>query len=114
LSFRRESTYFPITLFFFQGLFGGVSSVIDWAAAIGAAAAAAGAVTSGASMLQSLAGAPGFSVVCTIEIENWTKYPLVYPESHINGGMMKSPPVAVKPGQKESFVSCTDLVNHQY
>jgi len=82
--------YIFLLHFSFQGLFGGANSIIDWAAAIGAAAAAAGAVTSGASMLQSLAGAPGFSVVCTIEIENWTKYPLVYLESHINGGMIKS------------------------
>ena len=79
-----------------------------------AAAAVASSVTSGASMVANLAGAPEFGIFCTFEIENWTKYPLLYPECDINGGMLKSPPVAVQPGQRESFVSCTDHVKHQY
>ena len=77
--------------------------MIDWAI-VGGLSSAAGALTSGASILQNAAGAPGYSVVCTIEIENWTKYPLLYSESHINGGIIKSPPVAVRPGFRESFV----------
>ena len=75
---------------------------------------AASAVTSGASMLYNIAGAPDCNIVCTVVIENRTIYPLLYPESYISSGEMKSSPVAVRPRHKESFVSCTDHAKHQY
>nr|UYP38769.1 mytiporin 2 [Mytilus galloprovincialis] len=87
------------------GLVVRVNGVIDWAAAIAAAGAASSAVISGGSLLGNLAGAPGYAVVCTIEVENWTKYPLMLPEARNNGGIIKSPPVVVLPGQKEQFIA---------
>lgn len=74
-------------------------------AAISVAASAAGAISSGASMGQSLASALSYRVMCKIEVENWTKYTLWSPDSHINAGIIEFPPVAVRPGQREMFVS---------
>ncbi|XP_052081120.1 tereporin-Ca1-like, partial [Mytilus californianus] len=88
-----------------SGLFARVTGLIDWAAAIAAAGSAASAVTSGASVLNGLLGGSGYSVACTVEVENWTKYPLIYPESYINGGIIQAPPVVVRPGQREQFVA---------
>lgn len=62
-------------------------------------------VTSGASMSNSLKHASRYTVMCKIEIENWTKYPLWAPESHINRGIIEYPPVAVMPGKREMFVA---------
>ena len=76
--------------------------------------AAATAETSGASMIYNIAGGPNVSIVCTVVIENRTGHPLLYPKSYNNAGEMQSPPVAIRPGNKESFVSCTDHAKHQY
>ena len=66
----RLNIVLKVVQYLFSALLQGVNGAIDWAVAISTASAAAGAVTSGASMLQSLAGAPGYNVVCTVEIEN--------------------------------------------
>lgn len=89
--------------FFIVGLVARVTGVIDWTADITAAEAASSAVISGGTF--NLPGAPGYRVVCTIEVENWTKYPLMAPDASNNGGIIKSPPVVVLPGQREQFVS---------
>ncbi|CAC5421178.1 TUBD [Mytilus coruscus] len=91
----------------YKRLFARVNGLIDWAAAIAAAGMAASAVTSGASVLNGLLGGSGYSVACTVEVENWTKYPLIYPESYINGGIIQAPPVVVRPGQREQFNTAT-------
>ena len=74
--------------------------VIDWAIV---ASAVTSAVTTGASMTQS-ATSVGYSVVCGVIVENWTKYPLTYPHSTVNGGIMQNPPISIKGGVKEQFV----------
>lgn len=71
--------------------------------AIGAAASSA--IMSGSSMLHSSLSAVDYSVAIEVVIENWSKYPLTSPASFVNGGEIKYPPVTVKGGQKEMFVS---------
>ena len=49
--------------------------------------------------------AAGYSVMCTIVIENWTKYILIDAVAYIKDGQISSPPTVVGPGKKEMFVS---------
>nr|QFQ61162.1 conoporin [Conus magus] len=53
--------------------------------------------------LQGLAD-PGYRVTCAIQVENWTRYPLVYPTVRVFGnGAVTSAPTAILPGKKEGF-----------
>lgn len=86
---------------FSVGLFARVTGVIHWEQAIYGAASSA--VISGGSILANLEGASCYSVVCTIEVENWT--PLMAPDARINGGINKPSPIVGLPGQREQLVS---------
>ncbi|VDI32722.1 Hypothetical predicted protein [Mytilus galloprovincialis] len=90
-----------------MSLFAIVTGVIDWEQAIYGSASSA--VISGRSILAYLEGASCYSVNCMIEVENWTKYPLITPESCINGGIIKSSLVVVLPGQREQFVQVLEF-----
>ncbi|CAC5420217.1 unnamed protein product [Mytilus coruscus] len=70
---------------------------------IGAIAKVAGAViSSGASMR---AKPHPYKVVCTIEIENWTKFILEDPHSSIAKGRLQSSPVMIRPASREQFIA---------
>lgn len=99
-----KTVYF---LMLFSVLIHDAHGIAGWAEAVTAVSTASGAVISGTSMISSLAAACGtdYSVVCTIEVENWTKYALVYPESALTNGEIKHPPVVVLPGKREAFIT---------
>ncbi|CAC5389202.1 Tereporin-Ca1 [Mytilus coruscus] len=78
---------------------------IDWATASDMAALVVKEIVPGASVTKCKKWAARYSVMCTIVIENWTKYILVDPDSRINGGKIPSPPTVVGPGKKEMFVA---------
>nr|ATF27386.1 conotoxin [Conus andremenezi] len=70
---------------------------------------ASGVISAGTSLagvtLQGLA-ASGYRVTCTIQVENWTRYPLLYPSVRIaNSGVLTTAPTAILPGKKEAFAT---------
>ena len=73
------------------------------AAALAPALTAGASVTGGISSAVSAAGGE-YSVVCGIEIENYTKWPFTSPMSSMEYGYFKKPPVEVMPGMKECWV----------
>nr|UMA83632.1 venom-related protein conoporin [Conus judaeus] len=90
-------------------LMGNVSPVHPATGAIAATVAsiASSVITAGTSLagttLQGLAD-PNFSVTCTIQVENWTRYPLIAPRLRIaNDGAATTSPVAILPGKREAF-----------
>ncbi|CAG2211184.1 unnamed protein product [Mytilus edulis] len=75
---------------------------IDWATASDMAALE---IVPGVSVTKCKNMATGYSVMCTIVIENWTKYRLEDAVAHINDGQISSPPTVVGPGKKEMFIT---------
>ena len=73
---------------------------INWAD-LGVTAASTS-IESGATMMTAEAN---YRVVCTIEVENWTKYNLVNPHATIKKGELQSSPVLIRPTLREKFVS---------
>nr|AXS67898.1 coluporin-26 [Colubraria reticulata] len=72
---------------------------------IASVATAAGSVISAGSSvsmatMKGLADA-GYRVTCAIHIENWTRYPLLYPTVRLKGGALTGAPTAVLPGKSE-------------
>nr|UMA82391.1 venom-related protein conoporin [Conus ebraeus] len=64
-------------------------------------------VTSGNSLngvtLQDLAETE-YDVTCVVQVENWTRYPLIAPRLRIaNDGAVTTSPVAILPGKREAF-----------
>ena len=45
-----------------------------------------------------------YSIVCGIEVQNWTKYELKEARSTVTSGHLSSPPVSISPGHKEAMV----------
>nr|UYP38775.1 mytiporin 8 [Mytilus galloprovincialis] len=78
---------------------------INWATASDMAALVVKEIVPGVSVTKCKNKATGYSVMCTIVIENWTKYVLIDPVSYINGGQISSPPTVVGPGKKEMFIT---------
>ncbi len=52
-----------------------------------------------------LTAAENYSVVCTLEIQNYTKWPMVDPIVYNHQGWLKTLPVDVLPGHREALVS---------
>nr|P0DN66.1 RecName: Full=Tereporin-Ca1; AltName: Full=Actinoporin-like protein [Terebra anilis] len=64
-------------------------------------------ITAGSSLagttLSGLA-ASGYRVTCAIQVENWTRYPLLYPTVRVNyNGAVTVNPSPILPGKKEGF-----------
>nr|UMA83983.1 venom-related protein conoporin [Conus judaeus] len=92
-------------------LMGNVSPVHPATGAIAATVAsiASSVITAGTSLagttLQGLAD-PNFSVTCTIQVENWTRYALMYPTVLTLGSpAVSSAPTAILPTKKEAFAT---------
>nr|KAG5705419.1 hypothetical protein BaRGS_004546 [Batillaria attramentaria] len=47
----------------------------------------------------------GYRVTCVISVENWTRFPLVYPDTRIHGGRLSKPPRAILPSSREAMVA---------
>nr|UYP38774.1 mytiporin 7 [Mytilus galloprovincialis] len=62
-------------------------------------------IVSGVSVTKCEKMAAVYSVMCTIVIENWTKYRLEDAVAHINDGQISSPPTVVHPGKREMFIT---------
>nr|AXS67888.1 coluporin-16 [Colubraria reticulata] len=45
----------------------------------------------------------GYRVTCAIHIENWTRYPLLYPTVRLKDGALNGAPTEVLPGKREDF-----------
>ncbi|XP_071121749.1 tereporin-Ca1-like [Mytilus edulis] len=73
---------------------------INWAD-LGVTAASTS-IESGATMMTAEAN---YRVVCTIEVENWTKYNLVNPHATIKKGELQSSPVFIRPTLREKFTA---------
>ncbi|XP_076111492.1 uncharacterized protein LOC143079785 isoform X2 [Mytilus galloprovincialis] len=74
---------------------------IDWATASDMAALVVKEIVPGVSVTKWEKMAAGYSVMCTIVIENWTKYILIDAVAYIKDGQISSPPIVVGPGKKE-------------
>ena len=94
---------FPVLLRFKQFLM---------AAAI---SAFAGCIIAGTSVagttLQAVVSGIDYNVACGVEVANWTKYMLEDPCVSVNGGLIRTPPVHVLPGEKEIMVSIQQASN---
>ncbi|KAL3870273.1 hypothetical protein ACJMK2_038350, partial [Sinanodonta woodiana] len=70
--------------------------------------AAAGAVSAGSSLtgttLSNLMN-PNFKISCGIEVENWSKFPLIQPAVRIFAGALSTPPGNILPSKKEAMVA---------
>ncbi|KAL3870169.1 hypothetical protein ACJMK2_038250, partial [Sinanodonta woodiana] len=68
--------------------------------------AAAGAVSAGSSLtgttLSNLMN-PNFKISCGIEVENWSKFPLIQPAVRIFAGALSTPPGNILPSKKEAM-----------
>lgn len=70
--------------------------------------AASNAIMAGTSVASSTMSAMAgldYAVVCGIEVENWTKYPLSNPNVQVVGGAVVTPPTTILPGRKEAMVA---------
>nr|P0DN67.1 RecName: Full=Tereporin-Ts1; AltName: Full=Actinoporin-like protein; Flags: Precursor [Terebra subulata] len=74
------------------------------ATAIGAASQIISAGTSLASTILSGLAASGYRVTCAIQVENWTRYPLIYATVQINrNAAVTVSPSSILPGKREGF-----------
>ncbi|XP_076116784.1 echotoxin-2-like [Mytilus galloprovincialis] len=59
-------------------------------------------ISSGLSMTKS---GGGYSIECTVIVENWTKYPLTDARVTPYSGQLYSAAVSIRPGEKEQFIT---------
>lgn len=87
---------------------GEVSTEPITATTIAAVAAAAASVVQTGVSFSSL-NPRGISHKCTLEVENWTKWPLTMPHTEINYGAIQTPaPLLIGPGLKEKMMFVRD------
>nr|UYP38773.1 mytiporin 6 [Mytilus galloprovincialis] len=84
-----------------------IDEKIDWTTASNIAALVVKEIVPGVSVTKCKNMATEYSVMCTIVIENWTKYILLDPVSYIKDGhgQISIPPAVVGPGTKEMFIT---------
>ena len=74
-----------------------------------AISALAGCISAGTSVagttLNAVLGGVDYNVACGVEVSNWTKFLMEDPCVSAHGGLIKTPPVLVLPGEKEIMVS---------
>ncbi|XP_052065760.1 echotoxin-2-like isoform X2 [Mytilus californianus] len=78
------------------------SAGMDPATIVAIAKVAGIVISSGASMMSK---PKDYSVVCSIEVENWTRFILEDPHSSIAKGQLQSSPVVIRPASREKIIA---------